>query len=247
MEMLIYKITNLVNGKIYIGQTIKTLDQRWKQHVCQVKYVKQKNNRKICRYLHTAISKYGINNFKIEMIDWTTNQTELNYKEWLLIHKFNSLAPNGYNLRAGGDSRVVSQDTKKLLSLKTAGKNNGMYGKKGSKKQKEWLNKFNSERIVTQEMIENMKKAQQLRSKLGLNKGFVGKKTPEQVEKTVSKLRKKYIAVSPDGFVFRVDNIRAFCKQNNLSNRALRNAAQFNKKYKEWKVIERPAPKDKDC
>ena len=238
MEMLIYKITNLINGKVYIGQTIKTLDQRWKQHVCQIKYVKQQNNRKICRYLHTAMSKYGINNFKIEMIDWATNQTELNYKEWLLIYKFNSLAPNGYNLRIGGDCSEVSQDTRNLLSLKTAGKNNGMYGKKSSEKQKKWLNKFNSERIVTQDMIENMKKAQQLRSKLGLNKGFVGKKTSEQIEKTVSKLRKKYILISPEGLVFKTNNIRLFCKENNLNNRGLRKAAQFNKKYKGWEVSE---------
>jgi len=238
MEMLVYKITNITNQDSYIGQTTKTLKQRWKQHLCQTRYVGHGNNRKICRYLHTAMVKYGIENFKIEMIDWATNLTELNYKEWLWINKLNTVAPNGYNLKAGGGNKHVSNETRKLLSLKLSGNSNGMYGKKGSEKQKEWIRKYNSQKVITQEMIENMKKAQQLRSQLGLNKGLTRKKTAEEKEKVASKLRKKYTIISPNGLIFRVSNVRAFCNQVNLTSRAVRKAAQLNRKYKGWKIFE---------
>lgn len=56
---IIYKITNLVNNKVYIGQTERTLKERWGQH----KYSKG------CKYLHNAILKYGAESFKIEEIE----------------------------------------------------------------------------------------------------------------------------------------------------------------------------------
>ncbi len=233
--MLIYKITNLINNKIYIGQTVKTLEQRWKQHICQTRYVGGNSNRKICRYLHTSIAKHGSDNFKIEVIDWATNETELNYKEWLWIHKLNSLSPNGYNLRIGGNKKTISESTRKLLSSRLSGKNNPMYGEKGSENQKKWLKKYNSERVITEEMIENMKKIQQERAKLGLNKGFTRKKTGEEIEKTVKKLRKKYTLISPEGLIYRVSDIRSFSREYNLSNRQLRRIAQYKKgKHKGW-------------
>lgn len=85
--MLIYKITNKINGKVYIGQTIRSLKKRFNEHC---------NNKKST--ISKAIQKYGKENFTIEEIDGANNQSELNYKEWLLIYKFNSLTPNGYNI-----------------------------------------------------------------------------------------------------------------------------------------------------
>ena len=62
--MIIYKITNKINGKVYIGQTSNTLEKRWWQH---------------CHGTHKhiiarAISKYGAENFKIEQIDVAESQ-----------------------------------------------------------------------------------------------------------------------------------------------------------------------------
>lgn len=93
--MIIYKITNNINGKVYIGQTIQCLKKRWNSHKYNFK-TKQDI------YLYKAMKKYGIENFTIEEIGGANNITELNYQEWLLIYKYNSLAPNGYNLREGG-------------------------------------------------------------------------------------------------------------------------------------------------
>lgn len=96
--MFIYKITNTINNKVYIGQTIRDLSVRWGDY-------KHLSKKKSNRAINHAMRKHGIENFKIEEIDGANNQTELNYKEWLWIHKFNSLSPNGYNIRQGGGSK----------------------------------------------------------------------------------------------------------------------------------------------
>ena len=108
--MIIYKITNLINSKVYIGQTIRPLSHRWTQHLREVRD-------KLDYRLYRSIRKYGIENFKVEEIDGANNQTELNYKEWLWIMKTESYKPeNGYNLKLGGAKGKASEETKKKTS-----------------------------------------------------------------------------------------------------------------------------------
>ncbi len=71
---IIYKITNIINGKIYIGQTTATLESRFYSH-CQ--FNRNKDNSVIFK----AIKKYGKENFKIEKIDCAYSEDELNKKE----------------------------------------------------------------------------------------------------------------------------------------------------------------------
>jgi len=98
--MLIYKITNKINGKIYIGQTIQTLVDRISNHLAdskrdRIKRVKSK--------LHRAISKYGITNFVFEVLDTADSQDELNQKEQKYVTEFKSNVDTiGYNLLSGG-------------------------------------------------------------------------------------------------------------------------------------------------
>ena len=91
--MFIYKYTNKINGKVYIGQTVD-LDSRLKSHLKSAK----RGNKDA---FHCAIRKYGIESFTYEVIDGALSSSELNYKEQHYIHLYNSLAPNGYNLRLG--------------------------------------------------------------------------------------------------------------------------------------------------
>ena len=100
MSYLVYKITNKINNKIYIGQTTETIEKRFKRH-CG--YQLQDNT-----YIHRAIKKYGKNNFYIEKIDEAKNQQELNEKELYWIKYYQS-DKKGYNLKStigkcGGDT-----------------------------------------------------------------------------------------------------------------------------------------------
>lgn len=91
----IYKITNNINGKIYIGQTIGTIEKRFAEH---------KNAAKNgCRYaLHRAIRKYGIENFSIEEIEQCPIE-ELDNKEQYWISFYDSYS-HGYNMTIGGSA-----------------------------------------------------------------------------------------------------------------------------------------------
>lgn len=91
MEGIIYKITNKVDGKSYIGQTRYTIEFRWKQH-------QHKNDN---TYFHNAIHKYGIENFSIEILE-KCNIEDLNSREIFYIAKYDTFK-NGYNLTIGGD------------------------------------------------------------------------------------------------------------------------------------------------
>jgi group I intron endonuclease len=106
-QMIIYKITNKVNNKVYIGQTIHTIEKRWSRHC-------SKNSG--CLALVNAIKKHKKDSFTIEQIDSASSVEELNKKENEWILKCNSLYPNGYNLNTGGDSKVWSDESKLKIS-----------------------------------------------------------------------------------------------------------------------------------
>lgn len=113
-HLLIYKITNLINGKIYVGQTTKTLEQRLAKHWSEANCASRPNN-----YFHNALLKYGIENFIIEKLDTASSIEELNKKEYYWIEKLHSRDKNiGYNLMTGGKSGIKSEETKELLRQK---------------------------------------------------------------------------------------------------------------------------------
>lgn len=100
----IYKITNLINGKMYIGLTTEPISVRWSGHKS---YCKTDNN----IYLYNSMNKYGIENFKIEaIITGIKSMSELYEMEKLYIKKYNTFK-NGYNLTLGGEGTVGYRHT----------------------------------------------------------------------------------------------------------------------------------------
>lgn len=88
--MYIYKITNKVNGKVYIGQSIRSIEQRFQRHINDAV------NNILDTHFARAIRKYGKENFYIELVETCDNQTELNLREQYWIRKYDSIN-NGYN------------------------------------------------------------------------------------------------------------------------------------------------------
>lgn len=105
--MVIYLITNLINGKQYVGQTIQLLENRWSMH---------KSGSSGCLGLKAAFKKYGIENFKIEQIDTSNSLEELNKKEREYIKNLKTLSPFGYNLTTGGEQNKYSDESRKKMS-----------------------------------------------------------------------------------------------------------------------------------
>jgi group I intron endonuclease len=131
MKMYIYKTTNLLNGKIYIGQHID-------------------KSKKIDNYLGSgtilqlAIKKYGENNFRKEILEYCEYSDKLNSREVFWISEYKSTNLDiGYNLTDGGDKYLMTDEIKNKISntIKergtSKGKNNPMYGVEFTDERKE--------------------------------------------------------------------------------------------------------------
>jgi group I intron endonuclease len=109
--MIIYQILNKKNNKCYIGQTVNSFARRYNNGGWHV----QGND-----YLRNAAKKYGLENFEINILEEGIDSIkELNEKEIFYIKKFNSIAPNGYNLMDGGQRilcRTHSDKSKEKMS-----------------------------------------------------------------------------------------------------------------------------------
>jgi group I intron endonuclease len=128
--MIIYKSTNKITGKIYIGQTTHTLDKRIKGHI---KESKIESNRPFM----LSINKYGEDNFIFETIDSADNLDELNNKEIYWIDFYNSISPNGYNVTGGGQGKKM-KTTKELSRIIS----------EGLKNSEKWQETKNSEEYI---------------------------------------------------------------------------------------------------
>ena len=115
----IYKITNDINSKIYVGQTVKTVEQRWKQH--KNNYTKEYFNQLT---LYKAFNKYGIEHFEISEIE-EIDDSKLDEREKYWISYYDSYR-KGYNSTLGGrevalynfDEKQIIQDYHELQTAR---------------------------------------------------------------------------------------------------------------------------------
>ena len=101
---VIYRITNLINNKVYIGQTIQNPQRRWKEHL----------RKGANRHLKAAFDLYGRDSFKFEVIEECDTKEKLDEREQFYIAESNG---NNYNFRSGGSHGLHSEETKKLLKI----------------------------------------------------------------------------------------------------------------------------------
>lgn len=106
----IYKIENILNGKIYVGQSCNVYD-REKQHTCELRQGKHFN-----KHLQNAVNEYGIENFKFSLLE-ECKKADLDEREKFWIKELQSANKKyGYNNSLGGQTnRIVSDETRQLL------------------------------------------------------------------------------------------------------------------------------------
>jgi group I intron endonuclease len=97
--MILYKITNNVNQKVYVGITVRTLENRWIRHMSSAR---RGSNSPI----HRAMRKHGFDSFTIEPILEATSVDELKRLEQQFIQALDTFGSNGYNATRGGDGTM---------------------------------------------------------------------------------------------------------------------------------------------
>ena len=108
----IYKIVNDINNKVYIGKTIYSIEKRFKEH-CNDAF-KERNEK---RPLYTAMRKYGVKHFHIEIIEECQDLEKLSEQEIKWIKFYNSYY-NGYNATKGGDGKILIDREKVINTYK---------------------------------------------------------------------------------------------------------------------------------
>lgn len=155
--MYIYKITNNINGKIYIGQTIGTVKNRFDEH-CR--------SSKCNTPIDKSIKKYGRDNFLVETIIETDSIDELNELEIFYIDKYNSTDKSiGYNICKGGKGTMGyhhrADSCAKMAESRIgifAGEKNPFYGKHHSEEQRAKWSRERRGRRLTDEWKANLSK-----------------------------------------------------------------------------------------
>lgn len=113
---VIYKITNAMNGKVYVGQTTRTTANRWAVHQSDAR-------RRPKTHFHKAIVKYGAGAFWVEVLEECDSYERLNEREHVWILALRSFEPSlGYNGTMGGENGERTPETRAKLSVALKGR-----------------------------------------------------------------------------------------------------------------------------
>jgi group I intron endonuclease len=215
---VIYKISNRINGKIYIGKTIQPIKNRWCNHLSEIK-----NHKDNC-YFHNAIRKHGKENFDIEIIFETDNMALLDIMEIfkIMVNKSHR-SQNGYNLTWGGDGTYGykhTEESKMKMSEKRRGEPSHRKGKHHSEETKRKM----SERVIEMGLYKGRKNPMFDVHRFGINSPHYEKTHSEETKQIIGdKNSKIYTFLSPENNVISIKNLKSFCSKNNLNYSCMNN------------------------
>jgi group I intron endonuclease len=215
---IIYKSTNIINGKSYIGKTVKSLARRRTEHFCF------DNPR---TYFQYAIKKYGEDSFEWDILKECFSKIELSESEIFYINFFKTNDTNlGYNMTKGGDGfaygelNIIHRPEVKAKIIAKLKSNNGSF-------RQEVRNKI-SKSLIGKKLTTDHKNAISKATKG--HKGSKGEDNPKA---------KRFIVIFPNGDEIQIKGIREFCRSYNLNIQLMRRTLNdLTKNHKGYKLRE---------
>lgn len=207
--MIIYKATNLVNNKIYIGQTKNEIEKRIKGHI------KESKNENTKRPFLLSIKKHGIDNFLFEEIDRADTFNELDEKEIYWIKFYNSTDNEiGYNLLGGGQGKkmVTNEAYSKIIS-------------DGLKNSEKWQKIKNSEEYKNK-MKENFSLHNKGKKFTKEHKDKIWEKNKNRILEFNKNCSKKWIIVDSKNDIQRIESKDLFFQNLGLDSSSFTRLAQ---------------------
>jgi group I intron endonuclease len=213
--MIVYMITNKINSKRYVGQTVQPIEARHWQHI---------NDALVKKFpypLHCAIRKYGKENFSMKVLVRCDSIEELNNREAFLIKLFGTHISkgNGYNVRWGGSNSLLSTETKEKMAISATGR-----VKSAEERQK--LSLANKGKKLTKQHIEKLRIA-----------GFLRVQTPESNKKVSdskkgkprSEETKKKLSIANTGKKYGEETIKKLrlCRKNLVAVECVQNGIKY--------------------
>lgn len=197
----IYKITNTVTNKMYIGQTCKDINTRWRNHISSIK------NERGCPALRDAIKKHGFDKFEFKLLLICFDDCIYDIERYY-IAKFNTRVPNGYNISPGGmgggfTGLQHTEETKKIIGEKSRQRyiDNPELREENSKRVKEAMKGLN--------ISERMNKSEKWRQYVAkLRDGSISSRVTldEETKAKISESLKKYHENKEGGTAWTEDN-----------------------------------------
>jgi len=232
----IYIIKNIKNGKVYIGKGVN-IHARWSKHKRLLKANKHYNI-----HLQRSWNKYGASKFKFFVLEYCTEE-QLNEREkhYISIYKSKGLV---YNLTDGGEGmlgNIPTLETRMKLSVKNKGRKRGPLSDEHRRK----IGEANKGKIRSAEHCRQQSERQkgqkrgpfseEHKLKIGLSQK--GKPRSQKSMKAVLASHiQKWIVTKPSGEILEIENLKEFCRQNNLDQRHMSNVAHGKEKHhKQWK------------
>jgi group I intron endonuclease len=193
--MFIYKITNKINGKVYIGLDSGAIEKakRWRSHKSRGKKPLSETKRYVM-VIHRAMQKYGIENFSYEPMEVCEDHESLLLSEAKWVTHYSSNDPQyGYNRTTGGQPThwtTLPRD--------------------------EYINQRKRMSEIHRKLYNSEKAAQLKAGKLALSSEELAAKHKSFIDAAAVANSKSYDVIDPDGDEFRVTNLKKFCREHNL-------------------------------
>jgi len=206
----LYRITNKINGKIYIGQTIDYI-RRWYEHK------RAARSGKSGQIISYAIAKHGEDNFKFEIIATCRGYDDVNFIEEELIKQYDCLVSGGkgYNISLGGETAPKTEEWKKKVSQ-------SLMGHSVSDETKEKLSKANIGKIISDETREKISLA------------MIGRDVSKDTRKKLSEINKG------NTNCLGKQNALGYCHTDKAKEKigaAFRGKTNLYCKGKSWKIV----------